>query len=102
MQPPRTSTLEVLDRVLDKGIVIDAWVRVSLAGIDLVTIETRVIVASFEAYLSYADRLGGQPGRPRPPRRRSTPRRRIDSRRRDVTSRRVEQAKPPLGREILE
>lgn len=102
MQPPRTSVLEVLDRVIDKGIVIDAWMRVSLAGIDLVTIETHVIVASFETYLSYADRLGGPPGRPRPPQRRSTPRRRIGSRLRDVTGRRAKRAKPPRRREILE
>ena len=46
--------IEVLDRVLDKGIVIDAWVRVSLVGIDLLTIETRVFTASIETYLKYA------------------------------------------------
>ena len=47
----------MLDRVLDKGIVIDAWVRVSLVGIDLLTIEARVVVASIESYLSYAGAL---------------------------------------------
>jgi len=47
--------IEVLDRILDKGIVIDAWVRVSLAGIDLLMLEARVVVASLETYLSYAD-----------------------------------------------
>ena len=36
-----TSLIDVLDRVLDKGIVIDAWVRVSLVGIDLITVEAR-------------------------------------------------------------
>jgi gas vesicle structural protein len=40
-----TSLIDVLDRVLDKGIVIDAWVRVSLVGIDLITVEARVVVA---------------------------------------------------------
>ena len=45
-----SSLIEVLDRVLDKGIVIDAWVRVSLAGIDLVTIDARVVVASIATY----------------------------------------------------
>jgi hypothetical protein len=45
-----TSVLDVLDRVLDKGIVIDAWVRVSLMGIDLITINARVVVASIETY----------------------------------------------------
>ena len=51
----RTSIIDVLDRVLDKGIVIDAWVRVSLVGIDLITIEARVVVASIQTYLEYAD-----------------------------------------------
>jgi hypothetical protein len=37
-----TSLIDVLDRVLDKGIVIDAWVRVSLVGIDLITVEAPV------------------------------------------------------------
>ena len=45
-----TSILDILDRVLDKGIVIDAWVRVSLMGIDLITIDARVVVASIETY----------------------------------------------------
>ncbi len=38
-----SSLIDVLDRVLDKGIVIDAWVRVSLVGIDLLTVEARVV-----------------------------------------------------------
>jgi gas vesicle structural protein len=53
-----SSLIDVLDRVLDKGIVIDAWVRVSLVGIDLITVEARVIVASFETYFKYADAFG--------------------------------------------
>jgi hypothetical protein len=44
-----------LDRVLDKGIVIDAWVRVSLVGIDLITVEARVVVASIDTYLKYSE-----------------------------------------------
>ena len=44
--PSGSSLIDVLDRVLDKGIVIDAWVRVSLVGIDLVTVEARIVVAS--------------------------------------------------------
>ena len=52
-----TSLIDVLDRVLDKGIVIDAWVRVSLVGIDLITVEARVVVASFETYLKYAEAI---------------------------------------------
>ena len=53
-----TSLIDVLDRVLDKGIVIDAWVRISLVGIDLITVEARVVVASIDTYLRYADALG--------------------------------------------
>src|SRR5512146_2236807 len=53
-----TSLIDVLDRVLDKGIVIDAWVRVSLVGIDLITVEARVIVASLDTYLRYAEAMG--------------------------------------------
>ena len=49
--------IDVLDHVLDKGIVIDAWIGVSLVGIDLVTIEARVVVASIETYLKYSDPL---------------------------------------------
>ncbi|HZF06388.1 MAG TPA: gas vesicle protein GvpJ [Patescibacteria group bacterium] len=49
--------IDVLDRVLDKGIVIDAWVRVSLVGIELVTVEARLVVASIGTYLGYADIL---------------------------------------------
>src|SRR5437867_5208094 len=50
-----TSLIDVLDRVLDKGIVIDAWVRVSLVGIDLITVEARIVVASIETYLKYSE-----------------------------------------------
>jgi len=53
-----TSLIDVLDRVLDKGIVIDAWVRVSLVGIDLLTVEARVVVASIETYLRYSEAVG--------------------------------------------
>jgi hypothetical protein len=50
-----SSLIDVLDRVLDKGIVIDAWVRVSLVGIDLITVEARVVVASIDTYLKYSE-----------------------------------------------
>ncbi|HUG55551.1 MAG TPA: gas vesicle structural protein GvpA, partial [Candidatus Limnocylindrales bacterium] len=53
-----SSLIDVLDRVLDKGIVIDAWVRVSLVGIDLITVEARIIVASIDTYLRYSEALG--------------------------------------------
>ncbi|HWE25021.1 MAG TPA: gas vesicle protein GvpJ [Myxococcales bacterium] len=50
-----SSYLDMIDRVLDKGIVIDAWVRVSFVGIDLITVDARVVVASLETYFKYAD-----------------------------------------------
>jgi gas vesicle structural protein len=56
--PGGASLIDVLDRVLDKGIVIDAWVRVSLVGIDLITVEARVVVASIDTYLKYSEAVG--------------------------------------------
>jgi len=53
-----SSLAEVVDRILDKGIVIDAWVKVSLVGIELLSIEARVVVASVETYLKYAEAIG--------------------------------------------
>lgn len=53
-----SSLVEVIDRILDKGIVIDAWVRVSLVGIELLAVEARVVVASVETYLKYAEAIG--------------------------------------------
>src|SRR5262245_38998784 len=56
--PAGTSLIDVLDRVRDKGIVIDAWVRISLVGIDLITVEARIVVASIDTYLRYAEAIG--------------------------------------------
>jgi hypothetical protein len=53
-----SSLVEVLDRILDKGIVIDAWVRISAVGIEVLAIEARVVVASVETYLKYAEAIG--------------------------------------------
>ena len=53
-----SSLAEVVDRILDKGIVIDAWAKVSLVGIELLSIEARVVVASVETYLKYAEAIG--------------------------------------------
>lgn len=64
--PGGTSLIDVLDRVLDKGIVIDAYVRVSLVGIDLVTVEARIVVASIETYLKYSEAVGLTPPRSSP------------------------------------
>jgi len=70
MEIERTGTrslIDVLDRVLDKGIVIDAWVRVSLVGIDLITVEARIVVASIATYVQYsaaAEDVSRVPGTP--------------------------------------
>jgi hypothetical protein len=61
-----TSLIDVLDRVLDKGIVIDAWVRVSLVGIDLLTVEARIVVASIDTYIKYSEAVGQVPTVSRP------------------------------------
>ena len=53
-----SSLVEVIDRILDKGVVVDAWVRVSLVGIEILAIEARVVVASVETYLKYAEAIG--------------------------------------------
>ena len=53
-----SSLAEVVDRILDKGVVIDAWVRVSLVGIELLSIEARIVIASVETYLKYAEAVG--------------------------------------------
>jgi gas vesicle structural protein len=53
---PRPSSLaDVLDVILDKGIVIDAYVRVSLVGIELLTIDARIVIASVDTYLRFAE-----------------------------------------------
>src|SRR5215208_3108383 len=46
---------EVLDVLLDKGLVIDAFVRVSLVGIELLTIDARIVIASVDTYLRFAE-----------------------------------------------
>jgi hypothetical protein len=51
---PRASLTEVLDRVLDRGIVIDAWLRVSVAGIALIGVDARIVVASISTYVEDA------------------------------------------------
>lgn len=53
-----SSLAEVVDRILDKGVVIDAFIRVSLVGIELVSIEIRAIIASVDTYLRYAEAVG--------------------------------------------
>jgi hypothetical protein len=53
-----SSLAEVVDRILDKGIVIDAWAKVALVGIELLSVEARIVIASVETYLKYAEAIG--------------------------------------------
>ena len=53
--PSSSSLADVMDTILDKGLVIDAYVRVSLVGIELLTIDARVVVASVDTYLRFAE-----------------------------------------------
>jgi hypothetical protein len=48
---------EVLERVLDKGLVLDEWVRVSLLGLEMLTTEAGVVLAGVETYLKYAEAI---------------------------------------------
>jgi Gas vesicle protein len=61
LAPSGTSLIDVLDRVLDRGIVIDAWMRYGLVGLDLhlVEVESRIVVASIDTYLTQAHALPG-------------------------------------------
>jgi gas vesicle structural protein len=52
-----SSIVEVLDRILDRGIVIDIFARVSLVGIEPITIEARIVIASIEKYLVYVNTM---------------------------------------------
>jgi hypothetical protein len=53
-----SSLAEVIDRILDKGLVVDAFIRIALVGIELIAIEVRVVIASVETYLRYAEAVG--------------------------------------------
>ena len=55
---PETSSLaDVIDRILDKGIVIDIWARVSVVGIELLTVEARIVAESVDTFLHYAQEI---------------------------------------------
>jgi gas vesicle structural protein len=54
-RPSPSGLADVIDTILDKGLVIDAYVRVSLVGIELLTIDARVVLASVDTYLRFAE-----------------------------------------------
>ena len=53
--PSPSGLADVIDTILDTGLVIDAYVRVSLVGIELLTIDARIVVASVDTYLRFAE-----------------------------------------------
>jgi hypothetical protein len=57
-RPAPSSLADVIDTILDKGLVIDVYVRVSLLGIELLTIDARIVVASVDTYLRFAEAVG--------------------------------------------
>src|SRR3981189_1097709 len=56
--PSRGTLAEVLELILDRGLVVDAFGRVSLVGIEVLTIDARIVVASIDTYLRYAEAVG--------------------------------------------
>ena len=53
--PSPSGLADVLDLILDKGLVIDAYVRVAVIGIELITIDARIVIASVDTYLRFAE-----------------------------------------------
>src|SRR3954466_11775587 len=56
--PSPSGLADVLDLILDKGLVIDLYLRVSLVGIELLTVDARIVVASVDTYLRFAEAVG--------------------------------------------
>jgi gas vesicle structural protein len=56
-RPSNESLAEIVDRILDKGLVIDIWARVSVVGIEILTVEARIVVASVDTFLHYAKEI---------------------------------------------
>jgi hypothetical protein len=56
--PSPSGLADVLDLILDKGLVIDLYLRVSLVGIELLTVDARIVIASVDTYLRFAEAVG--------------------------------------------
>jgi hypothetical protein len=54
-RPAPSGLAEVVDLILDKGLVIDVYVRVALVGIEVLTIDARIVIASVDTYLRFAE-----------------------------------------------
>jgi hypothetical protein len=57
-RPKPSGLADVIEVILDKGLVIDAYVRVSLIGIEILTIDARIVIASVDTYLRFAEAVG--------------------------------------------
>jgi len=57
IERPVVNVFDLLDRILDKGLVIDIWLKVSLVGIELLTLECRVVISGVESYMKYATQM---------------------------------------------
>jgi hypothetical protein len=55
--PSPSGLADVIDLILDKGLVIDAYVRIAVIGIELVTIDARIVIASVDTYLRFAEQV---------------------------------------------
>lgn len=64
LSKPVLGLFELIDRILDKGLVIDAYVSITVIGIPLVVIRARIVVAGLDTFLRYAEAMGlkGEPG----------------------------------------
>ena len=56
--PSPSGLADVLDLILDKGLVVDLYLRVSLVGIELLTVDARIVIASVDTYLRFAEAVG--------------------------------------------
>jgi gas vesicle structural protein len=57
VERPVVNLFDLLDRILDKGLVIDLWLKVSLVGIELLTLEARIVISGMESYLKYSTQM---------------------------------------------
>ncbi|WP_084383942.1 gas vesicle structural protein GvpA [Halalkalicoccus paucihalophilus] len=60
-RPSTSSLAEILDRILDKGIVVDLWDRISVLGLELITVEAHLVISSIETFLHYVKEITSFP-----------------------------------------
>jgi hypothetical protein len=57
LQRPVVNVMDLVDRILDKGLVIDLYVRLALVGIELLEIQARIVISGVESYIKYASQM---------------------------------------------